>query len=735
MRFSRLSHTPFLPKACVLAVALATSALSLSTSAWAATVTRGPYLMMGTPDSMVIRWRTDTATNSRVQFGTVQGNLSSVLDDATSTTEHEVRLTGLSPETRYYYSVGSSSGVLSGNNATTFFQTSPLAGTARPTRIWVIGDAGTGATVQTSVYNAYLNATGSKYTNLWLMLGDNAYSSGTDAEYTSKMFNNYGTIFKQSPLWPTIGNHDAVSADSATQTGPYYDQFTMPKNAEAGGVASGTEAYYSFNYGNIHFIVLDSQETSRATTGAMMTWLKADLQADNSDWVVAYWHHPPYTKGSHDSDTETAHIEMRQNFLPVLEAHGVDLVLGGHSHSYERSYLLDGHYGLSSTFTNAYKKSAGDGRTDGTGAYAKSTGSVPHDGAVYSVVGSSGQISGGTLNHPAMYVSLNEAGSMVLDIDGQTLNAQFINSSGVVRDHFTITKPGATSGACTLPWGGTIGSGSAVSAYQSAVSSNCASIVETRTCSNGTLSGSYTNQTCVAAAACALPWGGTIASSASTTAYQTSTSSNCASVAETRSCSNGTLSGSYTNQSCTTAATTTTLTLRNGLNSYTGNDDTYLRSKLATTAYGTATTLLLDLGDSTGGDEYALTKWNVSAIPAAATVQSATLGLTVSNASAGVYNIYQYNKAWVESTATWSNQTADSYLGPLVGTITATTTGTKTITLNAAGVAMVQGWVKGTVANNGLLIKSAGTTDGLDIRASEYSTVASRPTLTIQYAQ
>lgn len=681
MRFSRLSHTPFLPKACVLAVALATSALSLSTSAWAATVTRGPYLMMGTPDSMVIRWRTDTATNSRVQFGTVQGNLSSVLDDATSTTEHEVRLTGLSPETRYYYSVGSSSGVLSGNNATTFFQTSPLAGTARPTRIWVIGDAGTGATVQTSVYNAYLNATGSKYTNLWLMLGDNAYSSGTDAEYTSKMFNNYGTLFKQSPLWPTIGNHDAVSADSATQTGPYYDQFTMPKNAEAGGVASGTEAYYSFNYGNIHFIVLDSQETSRATTGAMMTWLKADLQADNSDWVVAYWHHPPYTKGSHDSDTETAHIEMRQNFLPVLEAHGVDLVLGGHSHSYERSYLLDGHYGLSSTFTNAYKKSAGDGRTDGTGAYAKSTGSVPHDGAVYSVVGSSGQISGGTLNHPAMYVSLNEAGSMVLDIDGQTLNAQFINSSGVVRDHFTITKPGATSGACTLPWGGTIGSGSAVSAYQSAVSSNCASIVETRTCSNGTLSGSYTNQ------------------------------------------------------SCTTAATTTTLTLRNGLNSYTGNDDTYLRSKLATTAYGSATTLLLDLGDSTGGDEYALMKWNVSAIPAAATVQSATLGLTVSNASAGVYNIYQYNKAWVESTATWSNQTADSYLGPLVGTITATTTGTKTITLNAAGVAMVQGWVKGTVANNGLLIKSAGTTDGLDIRASEYSTVASRPTLTIQYAQ
>jgi len=70
-----------------------------------------------------------------------------------------------------------------------------------------------------------------------------------------------------------------------------------------------------------------------------------------------------------------------------------------------------------------------------------------------------------------------------------------------------------------------------------------------------------------------------------------------------------------------------------------------------------------------------------------------------------------------------------------VGTILATSTGAKTITLNAAGIAMVQGWINGTVANNGLLIKSAGTTDGLDIRSSEYSTLASRPMLTIQYAQ
>jgi hypothetical protein len=68
------------------------------------------------------------------------------------------------------------------------------------------------------------------------------------------MFNVYPEMMRRSPLWATIGNHDGVSADSATQTGPYYDIHTFPKNAEAGGVASGTEAYYSFNYGNIHVI-------------------------------------------------------------------------------------------------------------------------------------------------------------------------------------------------------------------------------------------------------------------------------------------------------------------------------------------------------------------------------------------------------------------------------------------------------------------------------------------------
>ena len=106
---------------------------------------------------------------------------------------------------------------------------------------------------------------------------------------------------------------------------------------------------------------------------------------------------------------------MRQNALPILEAAGVDLVLAGHSHSYERSFLIDGHYGSSEHLhRNAMKKDGGNGREDGTGAYNKpSSGSAAHAGAVYSVAGSSGFAGGGALNHPAMFISLNVMGSMV----------------------------------------------------------------------------------------------------------------------------------------------------------------------------------------------------------------------------------------------------------------------------------------------------------------------------------
>jgi acid phosphatase type 7 len=197
-------------------------------------VTRGPYLQTGTPTSLVVRWRTDLATDSRVRYGTSQGILDSNRDDASITTEHEVTLTGLSPDTTYYYSVGTTTATIAGNDASHFFVTSPVAGTARPTRIWVLGDSGTANANAQAVANAYLNFTGANHTNLWLMLGDNAYDNGTDSEYQAAVFNMYPQMLRKSVLWSTLGNHDTAQSTNPPSSLPYYSIFTLPTGGRRG---------------------------------------------------------------------------------------------------------------------------------------------------------------------------------------------------------------------------------------------------------------------------------------------------------------------------------------------------------------------------------------------------------------------------------------------------------------------------------------------------------------------
>ncbi|GIV33607.1 MAG: hypothetical protein KatS3mg031_1142 [Chitinophagales bacterium] len=473
---------------CIAAVAfslLVATTVPLS----AQTVTRGPYLQVPTHNSIIIRWRTDQPTDSKVSYGTDLNNLSFTATDTTLTTEHYVQLTGLSPYTKYYYSVGSSSQVLSGPANDHYFVTSPLPGTVKPIRVWAIGDFGKANTRQNAVRDAYLNYTGSTHTDVWLWLGDNVYDNGTDQEYQDKVFDNayYGQVFRYMPFWPCPGNHDYVSVSpptatkdpaSPSHTGPYYEIFEMPTAGEMGGVPSGRELYYSFDYGNVHFISLNSElgspfNPSHDWTGARLTgsftssplteWLHQDLQANTQPWVIVYFHQPPYTKGSHDSDLfyERYMIAMRETFVPIFDQYGVDLVLCGHSHVYERSYLIKGHYGNSSSFDPGTMLVDGSSGIDSLGeAYVKDlTQPNGNEGTVYVVCGSSGSLeTGAALNHPVMFTGYGDkGGSFILDIHGDTLHGRFLNESGEILDHFTMykilppdTTPTSTAGFAEL---------------------------------------------------------------------------------------------------------------------------------------------------------------------------------------------------------------------------------------------------------------------------------------------
>ena len=416
----------------------------------ATTILRGPYLQSATPTSLVVRWRTDTTEGSFVRYGLAADALTETTKAFGIGTEHIVQLSELLPGRRYFYSVMGSAENKDGDGKILrvpvyAFTTPPPTGPASPTRVWVLGDPGSKGSGQLAVRDAFHTFNANRAVDLWLMLGDNAYPDGTDADYQKALFEVYPETLRTSPLWPALGNHDGHSANSITQSGTYYDIFTLPTRGQAGGVASGTEAYYSFDYANIHFVCLDSHDSDRAPNGAMAQWLKADLAATTRDWIIAFFHHPPYSKGTHDSDREGRLVDMRQNFLPILEAGGVDVVLTGHSHVYERSFFVDGHYGKSADFDPAlHVKQPGNGRAEGDGVYRKPRGRAPHAGEVSVVSGSAGSAGSKTkppaLDHRAMCVSFNELGSVVLDIDGLRLDLTFINERAEKRDWFAIEK-------------------------------------------------------------------------------------------------------------------------------------------------------------------------------------------------------------------------------------------------------------------------------------------------------
>lgn len=414
---------------------------------------RGPYLNIGTPESMVVRWRTSGAEVGKVLYGTDMNNLTQTISEGGATTEHEVNISGLSPNTTYYYSIGIDGTSYTPSEEGFYFRTSPVHGTDQPIRVWAIGDFGNGSQAQLDVKTGYTEHFGDVHTDVWMWLGDNAYGDGTDQEYQEKVFEVYPEVLRNSVVWPCPGNHDYGSVD-LFNNGPYFDIMTLPENGEAGGVASGEESYFSFNYGNIHFISINSEYLPWIiTTGTPLhTWLEQDLTSTTADWIIVFWHQPPYSKGTHDSDEAFSRMQfMRQNVVPMLEDYGVDMVLNGHSHSYERSYLINGHHGTSDTWNPSTMLVDGTSGNpnEGNGYQKYYDGNDPNLGAVYAVVGCSGQKGSGNsdLDHPAMYMSTEDYhGSMVIDVNGMELNAKFIDTTGTVLDEFVILKSESPSG-------------------------------------------------------------------------------------------------------------------------------------------------------------------------------------------------------------------------------------------------------------------------------------------------
>ena len=407
-------------------------------------VTRKPYLQIPTPTSMVVRWQTGTGVIGKLYYGTSPLALvQTAPEPEVERIYHEVKVTGLQPETKYYYSVA---GPQRGNKDL-YFITPPLPGKSVPVRIWIISDFGQTSSEQNprrqetvARWDTFNN--NSTHASFVLSIGD---QSEDDAIYQIQhdFFNQVENVLINSPLYTTIGNHD----DHDTLRN-YLRTFTLPANAEAGGATSGTEKYYSFDYSNIHVVVLCTEIYDSTGMKKQTEWLKKDLEKNHQQWLIACLHQPFHSGGYHPSDENKSTQERRKEWLPLLFAHGVDLILQGHNHIYERSYMVDNLVGKAMEVTAKNKIDTCLGREDEGKPYYKKTGTGK--GTIF-ITCAAGGVSNPSKNFvhypvfPVYYSARKVEGSLVIDVNRNRLDVNFlcdeINEKGShIWDHFTILK-------------------------------------------------------------------------------------------------------------------------------------------------------------------------------------------------------------------------------------------------------------------------------------------------------
>lgn len=300
-------------------------------------VVRRPYLQQMSATRVIVVWATRESGTPAVRVGTGSSartvtGVSRLVPRASSGltydyVHHEVTIAGLSPATAYDYaaSVGGTA------VASARFRTAPATGTGTVSFI-AFGDSGTGSTAQRQLATRMAADTA----NIALHAGDIVYGSSSgvgDASYfrfNTWFFDIYAAWLSTRPFYPTEGNHD--SRLSNNNGAAYLDAFTLPSN---GGSASHRERYYSFDYGPVHFVALDTEFTFQDATrrAEQVAWLEADLAATAQPWKVAFFHRSPFSAGAeHGSD-----LAVRAAFAPLFEQYGVQLAISAHEHDYERS--------------------------------------------------------------------------------------------------------------------------------------------------------------------------------------------------------------------------------------------------------------------------------------------------------------------------------------------------------------------------------------------------------------
>ena len=276
---------------------------------------------------------------------------------------------------------------------------------------------------------------------LILGLGDYSYKSSADCwlDAIQPIYDSNNQNANNMQI--TIGNHEDSSSEDLNS---YINALSLTR--QFGQV-------YSFNFNNVHFLSM-ATEISYSTSSSQYAFIRQDLAAasqnQNIDWIIVYFHKPMYSSPSSCSSC-SGESSLRDTYHPLFDQYGVDLVLEGHTHDYQRSFPIK--------FNPNSKSNPSITDNNNKNNYIFPSNPTQTHGQIHSIVGTGG-VNFHSLKTPLkpyfVYGQSKEFGFLNIDIqnNGQTLVGKFLSnerSPSTPLDQFTITKAGSSSSPTCPP--------------------------------------------------------------------------------------------------------------------------------------------------------------------------------------------------------------------------------------------------------------------------------------------
>jgi hypothetical protein len=278
---------------------------------------RSPYLQSPGLDSILVVWDASDPAEPAIDFG--PGPDYGMSMAATSDGRRRVAtLRGLQPGTTYHYRLRAGARILA-EGPEFVFRTAPRPDQG-PVSFFVTGDVGEEGGEQTTTAASILRA--APRPEFGLVCGDAVYDDGRSEDYDRNLMRPWKDLLRTIPVWPALGNHDWHTDPESNWRREWY----LPNN----------EHYYSFDWGNAHFVALDTRDEDIYDLDAQVAWLERDLQANGgADWLFVFFHHPGLTC-TYKKPTPA----VVQHLLPIFDRYHVDVVFTGHAHTYERLFPI-----------------------------------------------------------------------------------------------------------------------------------------------------------------------------------------------------------------------------------------------------------------------------------------------------------------------------------------------------------------------------------------------------------